>query len=196
MRASTEFSLAELSAAFYYDETSESCLRLRKDKPRGRKHTTVVHKAGDAVGHFHDATGYWVTRHKGVQLKCHRIVYAIVNKVELGTDDEVDHEDGDRSNNRASNLRLVGTTGNSRNRSMYENNSSGKTGVGFHVNKAGNTYAKVQWNDVSTGKRRTKYFSVDKYGLLPAFSAACFYRSAVVSYLNSEGAGYTERHGK
>jgi hypothetical protein len=117
-----------------------------------------------------------------------------VYQVELGEGDEIDHESGDRSNNKSWNLRLVGNVQNSRNKGTFSNNSSGVTGVGFHTNKAGNLYCKAQWNDLK-GKRKSKYFSVASLGLLPAFKQACVYRDAIISELNTQGAGYTERHG-
>lgn len=195
MKASTKVTLSELNAAFYYDETSKSCLRFKVDKWKGRKHSYLSFKAGDEAGSKH-AHGYWITKYEGVQVKCHRVAYMLYHQVELGPDDEIDHEDGDRGNNRHWNLRRVDTSINARNCSKSRKNTSGVTGVSFHTNKSGNLYAKAQWNDLETGARQAKYFSVEAYGVLPAFAMAHRFREQKIEELNTNGAGYTERHGK
>ena len=44
---------------------------------------------------------------------------------------EIDHFDGDRANNRISNLRKAGRVENSRNSGLRRNNTTGRVGVGF-----------------------------------------------------------------
>lgn len=87
----------------------------------------------------------------------------------------------------------------SRNRLKSESNSSGVSGVSWIV-KANNPkqkylYAGASWNTLE-GKRRTKLFPVHALGLLPAFKLACEYRAKMIEQLNTQGAGYSESHGK
>lgn len=59
----------------------------------------------------------------------HRVIW----KLMTGEDAvEVDHIDGDRSNNRWSNLREVSSAGNNRNAAMRSDNTSGVVGVVWH----------------------------------------------------------------
>lgn len=81
-----------------------------------------------------------------------------------------------------------------RNQRMSDNNTSGKTGVTWHINSCGNTRAVAVCR--SGGKIHSGTFSVKNYGLLPAFAMACQYRDKMIAQLNAAGAGYTENHGK
>lgn len=46
------------------------------------------------------------------------------------------------------------------------------------------------------GSTKQKYFKIAKYGNEEAFRLACEYRAAMIEQLNSQGAGYTDTHGK
>lgn len=81
-----------------------------------------------------------------------------------------------------------------RNRGKNENNTSGKCGVTWYLNDTGGTRAIAWWID--GGKTKSKSFSEKKYGLIPAFSAACKYREQMIQKLNEQGAGYSDKHGK
>ena len=59
----------------------------------------------------------------------HRIIWKMVTGEEPN---EVDHIDGDRSNNRWSNLRDVSSQGNKRNAKLRSDNTSGVVGVTWH----------------------------------------------------------------
>ena len=65
----------------------------------------------------------------GKYLRAQRVIWAM----ETGEwpDDEVDHEDRDRANNRFGNLRLVTRIENMKNTGMPKNNTSGFTGVSW-----------------------------------------------------------------
>lgn len=60
-------------------------------------------------------------------------------------DMEVDHIDGDKTNNNPANLRLASREGNRQNVGRYKNNSTGKRGVWFNKSK-GFFYCSVQAN--------------------------------------------------
>ena len=93
------------------------------------------------------------------------------------------------------NMRWVTQDVQARNFRKFKTNSSGKTGVLWSINTAGNTRAMAHWIDLD-GKPRTKTFLVRKYGLLPAFKMAVEYRNTTISKLNELGAGYTVYHGE
>lgn len=70
--------------------------------------------------------GYKVGRIQGVTLFAHRVLWTIVHGE---ADGEIDHINGDRSDNRLANLRLVSRSENRRNVKKPINNRSGTVGV-------------------------------------------------------------------
>ena len=89
------------------------------------------------------------------------------------------------------NVRWANDEQQARNKGKYSNNSSGVNGVYKHSEG----YWVASWYEV-TGKQRSRYFSINKYGDELAFFAACELRSVMIERLNLAGAGYTENHGK
>jgi hypothetical protein len=77
-----------------------------------------------------------------------------------------------------------------RNRRKRFDNTSGKTGVFYHKKS-------ISWDVIwmDEGVRKTKCFSVSKYGTA-AYTMACSFRDATINNLNLEGAGYADGHGK
>lgn len=71
--------------------------------------------------------GYRTGRLDGRQYLAHRVVWVIHHGV--WPEGQVDHINGDRSDNRIENLRVVTNTENARNSSLSKNNTSGVTGV-------------------------------------------------------------------
>lgn len=71
--------------------------------------------------------GYKRVSVDGVALKQHRVVWALAYGE--WPPEQVDHIDGDRANNRPSNLRLAGEVGNQRNVLKHCRNTSGYRGV-------------------------------------------------------------------
>jgi len=64
--------------------------------------------------------------------KVHHMAHRIIWKMVHGVDPEyIDHIDGNKSNNRLSNLRNVKHVVNMRNKSLYQNSSTGIPGVSF-----------------------------------------------------------------
>ena len=60
-------------------------------------------KPGQVAGCLHKSTGYWVLKINGVDYRAHRVIWVMFYGVwPLG---EVDHEDGDKINNKIKNLR-------------------------------------------------------------------------------------------
>lgn len=74
-------------------------------------------------------------------------------------------------------------------------NTSGAIGVSWDSDEGRNTRAIASWierNEDGKKVQRAKYFSVLKYGLLPAFAEAFKYRQSMIAKLNEQGYGYTE----
>lgn len=92
---------------------------------------------------------------------------------------EVDHINGDGTDNRWENLREVDRTGNTMNQRRYRNNSTGITGVSFHSGIGMYTaYINVNGKRVHLG-------ASDDF-----FEACCLRKSAENRY------GYHENHGR
>ena len=75
---------------------------------------------------------------------------------------EIDHINHDGLDNRSCNIREGSGRVNATNRRIQKNNTSGHKGVRFE--KGAKARWKAQWVDKESGKRRTKSFSVAKYG--------------------------------
>ena len=176
---------------FYYDEDSPSGLRWKKIYKKG---SNV--KVGDVVGHCDQ--GYWKVRGLGLNLKAHKIVWALHNEFKNQDGMHIDHIDGNPSNNKIENLRLVPLEINARNKPMMKSNTSGIHGVCFQTvrTKSGNYVDRyvAGWRGLD-GKPKTKTFSVNVYGQELAEFLATEYRQHQIDLLNLMGAGYTERHG-
>lgn len=67
-----------------------------------------------------------------------------------------------------------------------------KTGVCFTASI--DVYVAI-WRTLE-GKRKTRSFSVNKYGKEEAFQLACKTRKDAIKELNAQGAGYAENHGR
>lgn len=78
-----------------------------------------------------DKDGYRKVKLNNRQYKAHRIVY-MMHFNALPMDLEIDHVNGDRSDNRIENLRVVSHMKNMQNKSLQSNNKSGFHGIRFH----------------------------------------------------------------
>lgn len=73
-------------------------------------------------------SGYYFGSLDGRYLQSHRVIWKLATGVDP---EEIDHIDGDQSNNRLSNLRSVSHQQNCRTRGVYATNTSGTTGVSW-----------------------------------------------------------------
>lgn len=91
--------------------------------------TFSKHQAGQQGGSV-GGSGYYEYRHLGRPYLAHRIAWMIVHGV---IPEQIDHIDGDRLNNRMSNLRSVSCLDNSRNMPRQKNNKTGVVGVSWNT---------------------------------------------------------------
>lgn len=152
-------------------------------------------KVGDIAG-CSDDEGYNVVMVDGKRYKSHRLVWFY--NFGVFPKEQIDHIDGNKSNNRLGNLREVSGSRNAKNQKMFSTNSSGITGVSVQkvTRECGKVYENwvAQWSD-SSGKLNIKSFSILKYGYEVAKELAIVIRNEKIRELNILGAGYTERHG-
>lgn len=73
--------------------------------------------------------GYIVIRIGGQVYKAHRLVFLYIDNLTLDSNQQVDHINGNRSDNRYINLRISNLQENMKNKSTYKNNSTGVIGV-------------------------------------------------------------------
>jgi len=175
-----------------YDEESPSGLVWNCDIFSGLNYQIRKIREGQTAGSYSgNSRGgfYFKFQYNKVKYLCHKVIWQMFHG-EIPEGFVVDHEDGNSANNKIDNLRLVTQFVNSRNAKKYKSNKSGCTGVYF---KSQNGYDKwvAQWQD-SEGNRRSKSFSVNKYGN-DARRLAEEMREGMIRINN---VGYTERHGR
>lgn len=100
--------------------------------------------------------------------------------------DEIDHINGDRSDNRIKNLRAVSRSMNQRNAQRRMDNTSGIIGV-RKVTYKNTPYWAAYWFD---NKMHTKWFNINKLGESAALLSAIKHRKEQMQLLG----GFTDRH--
>lgn len=181
---------------FEYDESSPTCLVWKKDRYRRNYETMPFVMKGQVAGTA-TAWEYYNVYLWDKPYKTHRIIMDILGFANYFGKHMVDHIDGNKANNKIENLRIVTRQQNCQNRRKSKNNVTGFSGVTWKEAprvKGSATFAVASWK--TSNGQRNKYFSVSKYGLLPAFKLAVEYRIKMINKLNEEGSAYTERHGK
>lgn len=170
----------------YYDETSPTFLRWKVFIRSGRNNSgRILAFPESTAGSCGTDHGYSAIKIGYKKYGIHRVVWELLTGK---TPIIIDHIDGNKSNNHILNLREVSQNTNAQNKAMQRNNNSGITGVYFTTNR-GKLYV------VSQASSRSRWFSVEKYGLLPAFAKATIERRKTIDLLNSEGCSYSARHG-
>ncbi|WP_162500900.1 HNH endonuclease [Modicisalibacter coralii] len=121
-----------LNECFLYDDET-GLLIWRADRPAShfsspaRYQSWIKDTAGTIAG-YPSSDGYLLIKIEGTRLYQHHIVLAM-HGIKVPYDKEVDHLNGNRSDNRMQNLRVVSHLVNMRNRTMHSNNTSGINGV-------------------------------------------------------------------
>ncbi|HAN9010013.1 TPA: HNH endonuclease [Escherichia coli] len=102
-----------------------------KDGKLYRKYNSSQVKVGDEAGCMH-SHGYKAFRVKNKLIYCHRAVW-IIHNGDIPKGMQIDHINGDRSDNRIENLRLVSHMENHKNLKRYVRRKPGVTGVNMDV---------------------------------------------------------------
>lgn len=88
---------------------------------------------GDEAGAIHKISKYHSVMVDNERYQTHRIIWKLVKGEEpIG---EIDHINGNRSDNRIKNLRLVDKAANLKNQKKYKNNKSGMPGIYWNEQK-------------------------------------------------------------
>lgn len=184
MIAELEYDYRELSTRFYYDNSSKTGLKSNRN--------TNKKVIGEDVGFIKtDHSGYstWVVKIGSKTYTVSRVV--LVLNGDNRPEKYVDHKDGNPLNNSLSNLRYVDSYQSAHNRKIKQNNTSGVSGVYFKK-KRGHTYVIATWTEFLSGCKVEQCFSVNKYGLLPAFKMAHDVRQNAIVQNNLNGAIYKQ----
>jgi hypothetical protein len=117
----------ELKAAFRYDAQTGALFHRPRSDVRPCWNARYAGKPAGYIG----TKGYPTVAFRGGYYRIHRIVWAMeVGPIPDGM--QVDHVDGDRTNNRLSNLRLATPHQNRCNQKMRSDNGIGLKGVRLH----------------------------------------------------------------
>lgn len=171
--------VSEILSKVRYDESSPTMLRWIC---KGRNI-----QEGAVAGSKHSA-GYYEVRINTELYLVHRVVWVIHGNT-LDSNMVIDHIDGDRKNNKISNLRQISNLHNSHNSSVKSNNKTGYVGVSF--SKSRNRYVACCQIDHKCYKNQ---FSCNVHGTEVALQMAIKWRADMLKMLNENGAAYTERH--
>ena len=143
---------------------------------------------GTKVGWFNKnnvSTG-WSLSFRNKSLKCHRVVWVLHNKKDLlDSDMVINHVDGNPLNNNVLNLELCSQRVNCLKQTKHPRNSSGVVGIKLNINKSKIGYI-ASLIDLNSN-RLNKYFSINKFGLLPAFALAFKWRESKLLELTNLG---------
>jgi hypothetical protein len=129
------------------------------------------------------------------QFYAHRLVWFVTYG--KFPDGDIDHLNGDRSDNRIENLRDVSRSVNNQNRAKQERVDDLPTGVSASRSRVRKIIGyRAHWYDID-GKLHKAYFGIKKWHTLEAALVAAITRREIeVDSMMSLGAAYTERHGK
>lgn len=152
-----------------YCEESPTFLRWKVDRKSSRSNLLGANR-GDVAGFIDKSTGYVKVKINCTRLQGHRVIFAIVNRVDIPSNLIVDHVDRNRSNNKIENLRLVEASINNRNKDFNKD---------FNIKRLPkcNSFS-IRWTD-KAGKRRTICLNFTKeielVGLIEA-EKSCYYK--------------------
>lgn len=145
-----------LESNIYYDETSRTGIRWKKDIFVGKNSNRKIVVAGDVAGCLNKQTGYYQVRISRKTYKVHRLILVLFG-YKITKESIVDHIDGDRCNNNVGNLRVVDRETNAKNRISVPSN----TKIPYvHFSESLNRY---QVSLVIKGKRSTVTFPCSQH---------------------------------
>ena len=150
MRPSPE----RLAEVFVYDPNTGALIwRINTGKKR---------LVGKRAGGCSSSTRYWRVCIDYHQIECHVVAWAIMNG--RYPENEIDHINGDRADNRAANLRPATRSENQRNTKIGSSNRSGYKGVSF-CGQTGRWRASIKYDGVARnlGRFLTKEEAAEAY---------------------------------
>lgn len=130
--------------------------------------TGIVSRNGDESGYIMGA-GYRLLSLRNRRIYAHRVAWLLMTGVWPTV--EIDHANGDKSDNRWCNLRLATRQQNARNQSITSRNTSGYKGVSFHA-RVGRWRAVIETDQ---GHRHLGYFDTKE-------AASIAYREAATEH--------------
>lgn len=139
-----------INSLLYYDETSPTCLRWRVSDRYGNKVKDAP--AGTLARNRYSS----IKLSKLGTFKCHVLIWLLYTG-SIDITKCIDHINGDKSDNRTSNLREVS-------HSVNVSNKRSRTNTGYknlHFSTSRNGYT-LYWSE--NGKRVSKFFKVSEYG--------------------------------
>lgn len=152
----------------------EQCVSYCPDS--GRLAWTTGQFAGKTISGT-NTKGYIQLQIDGITLLGHRVCYCLMTGSMPPMD--IDHIDGDKTNNTWSNLRLVNNSDNHKNMKIFKTNSSGVAGVAWNP-------IKNRWDSYITSRNRRFYLGRFKN----FFDAVCARKAAEIKH------GFHRNHGR
>lgn len=133
---------------FIYNESSPSCL-IWRERDASMFESEIIAKIWSAKFKNKNAGNLrpdkaWAISIGPIRYLAHRIVYSIYHNITIDTL-SVDHIDGNRSNNKISNLRLASHSENCKNVKSHSDGSSKFLGVSWNKRK-GKWHASIYYN--------------------------------------------------
>lgn len=127
---------------------------------------------GDEAGHLHARWGYIVITIRSKKYKAHRLAWVIAYGVWPSA--ELDHDNGEKADNKLKNLREASTSQNRCNSRLMRNNTSGRKGVCWDNQKQ-------QWLATIQINHKPKYL-----GHFRSFARACVARERAEKLYHGE----------
>lgn len=167
---------------YYFDTSSPTFLRNKISK--------VGVKEGSVAGTINKERGYIFVKLNRKVYPAHRVVWELFNPP-LKPDEQVDHINGIRNDNRLCNLRKCSIPENRRNVAKSRRNKSGVCGVRFRQDKL----CWVGFAKDANNRELQKSFSIRKYDDTTAKLLASNWRVVRMYELSQAGLVYSDRHG-
>jgi hypothetical protein len=120
---------AEIARALFAYDADTGELRWRVDRFAGEHRGRLVAKAGTVAGCRCPVHGYWKVNFLGRSRPAHKVIWLIVTGEWPAA--LIDHQNGDKADNRWTNLREATQAQNGQNRGANKSNTTGFKGVTY-----------------------------------------------------------------